>query len=276
MSHLGNQKNIALITSRMAKGEDFAHAFVSREKIEVISISSKTSNNAFVFPLFISDDFDLIGNGDPRPNISEKVLSKIVPTLGPPRVGIDQVCCTPAPEALFDYIYGVLYSPSYRSRYGELLKIEFPRIPFPNDFSLFQEIECLGSELKELHLFENESTENHFVIPIGHGDWTVEKISYSEDTVWIDKAKSRGFKGVPEEVWRFHIGGYQVCDKWLKDRQAKGGKNPRPGRVLTDEDIEHYQKIVVALSETIRITAEIDEVIDAYGGWPDAFVTTDR
>ena len=273
MSHLGNQKNIALITSRMAKGEDFAHAFVSREKIEVISISSKTSNNAFVFPLFISDDFDLIDNGYPRPNISEKVLSKIVTTLGLPRVGIDQVCCTPAPEALFDYIYGVLYSPSYRSRYGELLKIEFPRIPFPNDFSLFQEIECLGSELKELHLFENESTENHFVIPIGHGDWTVEKISYSEDTVWIDKAKSRGFKGVPEEVWRFHIGGYQVCDKWLKDRQAKGGKNPRPGRVLTDEDIEHYQKIVVALSETIRIMAKIDETIEAHGGWPDAFIT---
>ena len=143
----------------------------------------------------------------------------------------------------------------------------------PNDFSLFQEIECLGSELKELHLFENESTENHFVIPIGHGDWTVEKISYSEDTVWIDKAKSRGFKGVPEEVWRFHIGGYQVCDKWLKDRQAKGGKNPRPGRVLTDEDIEHYQKIVVALSETIRIMAKIDETIEAHGGWPDAFIT---
>ena len=74
-------------------------------------------------------------------------------------------------------------------------------------------------------------------------------------------------------MWNFHIGGYQVCEKWLKDRQAKGGKNPRPGRVLTDEDIDHYQKIVVALGETIRIMAQIDEVIDAHGGWPDAFVT---
>ena len=72
-------------------------------------------------------------------------------------------------------------------------------------------------------------------------------------------------------MWNFHIGGYQVCEKWLKDRQAKGGKNPRPGRVLTDEDIDHYQKIVVALSETIRIMAEIDEVIEAHGGWPGAF-----
>ena len=91
--------------------------------------------------------------------------------------------------------------------------------------------------------------------------------------VRLDRKQTRGFRGVPEEVWNFHIGGYQVCEKWLKDRQARGGKNPRPGRVLTDEDIDHYQKIVVALSETIRIMAEIDEVIEAHGGWPGPFVT---
>lgn len=76
---------------------------------------------------------------------------------------------------------------------------------------------------------------------------------------------------MPAEVWNFHIGGYQVCEKWLKDRQAKGGKNPRPARVLTDADIGHYQKIVAALSEIIRIMDDIDEVIDQDGGWPDAF-----
>ena len=106
---------------------------------------------------------------------------------------------------------------------------------------------------------------------VGSGEFQVEEVSYSDKTVWIDKAKTRGFRGVPEEVWNFHIGGYQVCEKWLKDRQAKGGKNPRPGRVLTDADIAHYQKIVVALNETIRIMQEIDEVIEQHGGWPDAF-----
>ena len=70
-----------------------------------------------------------------------------------------------------------------------------------------------------------------------------------------------------------NIGGYQVCEKWLKDRQARGGKNPRPGRVLTPEDLAHYQKIVVALNETIRLMQEIDEVIEQHGGWPGAFVT---
>jgi hypothetical protein len=73
---------------------------------------------------------------------------------------------------------------------------------------------------------------------------------------------TRWFEGVPEDVWNFHIGGYQVCEKWLKDRR---------GRVLSEEDIAHYQKIVVALKETIRLMAEIDQVIEAHGGWPAAF-----
>ena len=73
------------------------------------------------------------------------------------------------------------------------------------------------------------------------------------------------------KVWKFRIGGYQICNKWLKDREAKGGKNPRPGRVLTDEDIDHYQKMVVAIKGTIRLMGEINDVIEEHGGWPDAF-----
>jgi len=68
---------------------------------------------------------------------------------------------------------------------------------------------------------------------------------------------------VPEAVWNFHIGGYQVCEKWLKDRK---------GRTLTDEDLAHYQKIVVALGESVRLMDEIDKVIDLHGGWPGAFI----
>ena len=106
---------------------------------------------------------------------------------------------------------------------------------------------------------------------IGSGEWRVEKVTYSDKTVWIDKKQTMGFVGVPEAVWEFRVGGYQVCEKWLKVRQARGGKRPHPGRVLTDEDIAHYQKVVVALAETIRLMEEIDEVIEEYGGWPDAF-----
>src|SRR5271157_5058679 len=85
----------------------------------------------------------------------------------------------------------------------------------------------------------------------------VEKTSYFNDTVWLDKSQTRGFQGVSEAVWEFHIGGYQVCEKWLKDRK---------GRTLSKDDITHYHKIVVALSETIRLMTEIDEVIDKLGG----------
>jgi hypothetical protein len=87
----------------------------------------------------------------------------------------------------------------------------------------------------------------------------VERVSWSGNTVWLDKSQTTGFVGVPEPVWNFHIGGYQVCEKWLKDRK---------GRTLSAEDIAHYHKIVVALSETIRLMSEIDAVIESHGGWP--------
>jgi hypothetical protein len=81
------------------------------------------------------------------------------------------------------------------------------------------------------------------------------------------------FEDITLDVWNFHIGGYQVCEKWLKDRAGKGGKSPAPGRVLSADEIVHYRRITVALRETIRLMDEIDQVIDRHGGWPDAFVT---
>src|SRR5205814_7590299 len=90
----------------------------------------------------------------------------------------------------------------------------------------------------------------------------VEKGSYSKNTVWIDKAQATGVRGMSEDVWVFHIGGYQVCEKWLKDRK---------GRTLSKDDIAHYHKVVIALAETIRIMKEIDKVIEKHGGWPVAF-----
>jgi SOS-response transcriptional repressor LexA len=85
-----------------------------------------------------------------------------------------------------------------------------------------------------------------------------------KNTVWVDKAQTSGFRSVPDKVWDFHVGGYQICEKWLKDRK---------GRTLSKDDIAHYQKIVVALAETIRLMKEIDEVIEQHGGWPGAFQT---
>jgi len=166
------------------------------------------------------------------------------------------------PEDIFNYIYAVFHSPGYRSRYAEFLKIDFPRLPLTKNFELFGTLAKLGGELVALHLLESPQLAKPTTTLIGGRTPEVEKASWSNNTVWLDKKQTVGFKGVREEVWNFHVGGYQVCEKWLKDRK---------GRRLSADDIAHYQKIVVALSETIRLMEEIDKVIETHGGWPGAF-----
>jgi hypothetical protein len=192
-------------------------------------------------------------------------------------------------------------SMDYRSRYAEFLKIDFPRLPLTGNPELFRALARLGGELTALHLLEFEVAQASSLHPknsqagglryspitefIGGRHPEVEKPFFtvegsapslphrhgtdgavpSRGTVWIDKAQTTGFQGVREDVWNFHIGGYQVCEKWLKDRK---------GRTLTKDDLAHYQKIVVALSETIRLMAEIDVVIHQHGGWPGAFAAS--
>ncbi len=163
------------------------------------------------------------------------------------------------PEDIFHYAYGVFHSPGYRSRYAEFLKIDFPRLPLTGKLELFRALARLGGELTALHLLESPKLDQPITEYIGGRSPEVEKISWSKNTVWLDKAQTTGFQGVREDVWNFHIGGYQVCEKWLKDRK---------GRTLSADDRTHYQKIIVALSETIRLMKEIDKVIEKHGGWP--------
>ncbi len=152
------------------------------------------------------------------------------------------------------------------------MRREFLEVP------LFRKVAGLGGELVDLHLLESSTLGEASTQFIGKNR-QVTKIGWTPDeggTVWLDgigsgqnyKPGTSGFQGVSEEVWNFHIGGYQVCEKWLKDRSAKKGQ---PGRILSDEDIAHYHKIIIALTETIRLMAEIDEVIETHGGWPGAF-----
>ncbi len=185
--------------------------------------------------------------------------------------GHEDIENTSGPEDVLCWLYGLFHSAEYRRRFRSALAQGFPIVFLTANNNLLKQLIRRGAELVSLHLMESPKLDDHITALVGSGEFRVEKVSYSDGTVWIDKAKTRGFRGVPEELWNFHVGGYQVCEKWLKDRQAKGGKNPRPGRVLTDENIDHYQKIVVTLNETIRLIREIDEIIDRHGGWPGAF-----
>lgn len=252
------EKNIGLITSRIHKGENHAHEFVTREMVEIIFLSSKSSNNAYVFPLYLTAvKDDLLFGQARRVNMTEKFLKAFKGKLGQINGAADA-----SPESIFSFIYAVLNSPGYRRRYGELLKIDFPKVPLISNAQLFMKLDELGSELISIHLLESIKLNKTSANFKGGDKCEVGKPTWANNAIWIDKAQKNGFTGVEEEVWNFHVGGYRVCEKWLKDRK---------GRHLTKEDISHYLKMLQALSESIRLMKEIDDVIDEHGGWPGAF-----
>lgn len=273
MRHVvGVDCNLSLLATRMTK--DKWDVAVSRTVSAHKAVSAYDTNS--VFPLYLAqseEELDFGQEGGAVPNYSRYFLDALCSRLRLSQRQRNGMPTAVNAEDIFYYAYAVFQSPEFRRRYRDFLVQGFPRLPLTSSLELFRSLGKLGKELTALYLLESPLLNHHVSMFIGHQEAEVESVSYSDETVWIDKAKTRGFKGVPDEVWNFYIGGYQVCEKWLKDRQAKGGKNPRPARVLTEEDIEHYQKTVVALSETIRIMGEIDEVIEEHGGWPGAFQT---
>lgn len=153
------------------------------------------------------------------------------------------------PKDILDYIYAVLHSPTYRETYKEFLKIDFPRVPYPNDQDTFWQLVNLGGELRHIHLLESPKVEKYITqYPIA-GDNVVGKLKYENGKVFINETQY--FDNVPQVAWEFYIGGYQPAQKWLKDRKD---------RTLGFEDILHYQKIIVALTETDRLMKEIDKI----------------
>ena len=176
------------------------------------------------------------------PNLNEWTMRKIEESLGE----------RPTPEDLFDYIYAVLHSPWYRKRYKEFLKRDFPRIPYPKDTTSFGKLVSQGKKLRELHLMKDcgqWDARRRFPCK-GEGSDTLEYRRWENGKIYFNDTQY--FDNVPQEVWEFYIGGYQVADKWLKDR------------VNTDisyNDISHYQNILYAIEETINIMNELDQLM---------------
>ena len=261
-------ENRALLASRLQAAGASNAIFVTRYLAEMKT--AEATRSCTVFPLYLSDDLDLSQEEHDgrraRPNLNLKLIGSVAGTLKSVR-----------PDDLFNYTYAILHSPNYRYRYSEFLRTSFPRLPLTENLTLFRDLVKLGGELVALHLMESPVLDGIVTTYTGPKNSEVGRVGWSDGTVWLDADKTNareghratrpgtiGFQGVSEEVWDFHIGGYQVCHKWLKDRK---------GRTLSDEDVAHYQKIVVALNETISIMAEVDDVIEAHGGWPDAFQT---
>ena len=221
--------NLALITSRLTKGEDFRHVQVSDKPIEVICMSPITSNNGFVFPLRLEDD---------RENISSEFRATIDSRYDHHY----------SPEEILGYIYAVLHAPEYRDRYEEFLRIDFPRIPFPENADEFELISSLGWALVQAHLL-NDLRHCGLADYHGQGNHRIEAVRYSADEKAIHINKEQHFKPVPQPVWEFKIGGYQVLDKYLKSRK---------GRVLSLDEIGHIARVADSLAFTIEQMAAID------------------
>jgi predicted helicase len=157
----------------------------------------------------------------------------------------------PSPEEIFYYIYSVLYSPIYRKRYEEFLKIDFPRVPLPANYDVFKGLSSLGKELVNLHLLKHPDLEMTEVGFPKDGSNKVEKVAYVEENQRVFINKEQYFEGILKEVWEYRIGAYQVMEKYLKDRK---------GRILSLDEINQYMKVGKAIRLTIKIQEEIDNV----------------
>jgi hypothetical protein len=285
-AHMQAGPNLGLVTSKLTKGEDFAHAQVTRVAAEAICMSPKTSNNGFLFPLYLyasgaGRQRRLLMGDEPtgrRANLNPAFLAELTAHTGLAFVpdGPGNLENTFGSEDVLHYIYAILYTPSYRARFVEPLRHDFPRIPLPPDGELFATLATKGAELVNIQLMEAApQTSVNFPVPgtnivaPGHpkylpagspdpsGDSALDAGRvYISTNKPRDGSRGQYFRGVPADTWGFRVGGYQVCEKWLRDRR---------GVALTFEDIDHYSRIVDVVSATINVMAQLDALVPT---WP--------
>ncbi len=249
--------NLALLTCRQQTSFDFQHVFITKSISERYSVSLQTGEVNYIFPLYLYPESPLGAETERVPNLNMEIVERIGAKIflyfypeEPDYNSNDTVETNQFyPKDILDYIYAVLHSPTYRETYKEFLKIDFPRVPYPNDQDTFWQLVNLGGELRHIHLLESPKVEKYITqYPIA-GDNVVGKLKYENGKVFINETQY--FDNVPQVAWEFYIGGYQPAQKWLKDRKD---------RTLGFEDILHYQKIIVALTETDRLMKEIDKI----------------
>ena len=233
--------NIALLICKQQSSFDFQHIFITQLISDMCSVSSQTKEGAYLFPLFLYPE-DGSFDTERRPNLDATIWAQINAAIGK----------STSPEDIFDYIYGVLHSPAYRTKYKEFLKVDFPRIPYPASAEEFEHFRSHGNRLRELHLM-HAVPESPVTFPYP-GTMQVDSLAWEwniddgySGNIYINSTQC--FEGVPTAAFEMYIGGYQPAQKWLKDRK---------GRTLTFDDIEHYRRIIAILIETDKIMKQID------------------
>ena len=277
MQHFVIGNNVGLVMPKQIPEQEQGSCFITKYISGHKLCSAYNINN--IFPLYLYPETtaqQTIGQSSERtPNLNKDIVKQIAEGLGAKFVpepdlkgfknlsGLKQEEEVFAPIDLLDYIYAVLHSPSYREKYKEFLKIDFPRVPYPKTLSKFRTLTKLGSQLRQIHLLESPGVEDYITQYPEGGDNVVGKIRFEPSTSTLEGFETlprfgkvyindtQHFANVPEVAFNFYIGGYQPAQKWLKDRKD---------RKLEFDDILHYQKIIVALTETDRLMKAIDRV----------------
>jgi len=243
--------NIALVTCRQQSQQDrpWSHVGIAEHIVESCALSNKTREIGYVFPLWLNEE------GKRCTNLAPAFLNAIAERTRMNRV---------EPEDVLRFLYAQWHSPQYRTRFAELLRVDFPRVFLPRTEELFQRLAKFGARLIDLHLLRGITVDAN----IANDDKQLAGKIVSprhprldDNRVLIDD--EHGFRGVTQTAWDQCVGSYRACEKWLKDRR---------GRRLSEDDVAHYRQIVTAITATLELTAAIDATIAAYGDWPAAFV----
>ncbi len=247
MPHL-RKKNLALCVCRIVKSPVWQHASIADKITDNCYISNTTSESAHVFPLYLYPDSEALLT-ERELNFTSAFLTALSEALELPQTAPFGLPEGIAPEQILAYIYAMLYSPTYRERYFEFLRYDFPRIPLPQDIDQFRKLAALGQELINWHLLTDVQIPNRHRFE-GEGDGKVSKVIYEDGKVLINA--NQYFTDVPTKVWEYEIGAYQVCKKWLKDRKEEA---------LSHAEVRQYRAILVAVAETLRVMMKIDTVL---------------
>jgi len=242
MQHMLHANISINLIRKMDIGGLWSHVLVSDRPISHHAVSSKEVN--FAFPLRLKNASTAQLNAESlRENLSSDFRGFLDTRYDHHYT----------PEEILGYIYAVLHAPTYRTRYAEFLRIDFPRIPFPESADDFEALSRLGWALVQAHLLR-EVPRKGLAKYHGKGDNSVEAVKYAEAEQAVSINKTQSFRPVPPEVWNFHIGGYQVLDKYLKSRK---------GRTLSLDEIDHVAAVADSLAFTVAQMARIDKAYRA-------------
>ncbi len=275
MQHFVKGQNVGLVIGRQGQVVGSMPWNLSFITNTITDFNLYYRGGGVLFPLYLFAEKKLQQTIDQpterTPNLNEEIVDKIALKINHAFLPDENIVCDLAagmdghfsPLDILDYIYAVLHSPTYREKYKEFLKIDFPRVPYPKDAKTFWQLVKLGSQLRQIHLLESPVVEKYITQYPVDGDNVVSKINFTmfdydevpttnEPYTAVYINDTQYFANVPDVAWNFYIGGYQPAQKWLKDRK---------GRKLDFDDILHYQKIIVALTETDRLMKEIDKIV---------------